>query len=106
MNWDRQSKRKLHEMVEIKLHAIADRTKFHKHDDTDKARTLVTQRETHFKQFFEEFDIRYVPSYPAKRKNRVVITNPWFGLKAVGGPHQAISIPNEVAEKFLTLGIP
>lgn len=105
MKWDKANKKRLHEVIEVKLHDIADRTIIHRNLPSKLAQYRLDEREIHFAEFFVEFGIKYAP-YPTKRKNCVVIVNPWFGLKAVGGPKAGLSIPEDVAEKFLLLGIP
>ena len=49
---------------------------------------------------------------PAKDKNRIIILDPWYGKSGTypklrsRGYVDGLSIPKEVAEKFLVLGVP
>jgi hypothetical protein len=138
LKWDAKNRKRLHELLEIKLLDIACRNKDYwrsvgvvwpkrevsescwsafsasvriVEDVPEYRRTcvvqqfLLDQRENDFGRFFDEFGIRYVP-YPSRRKNHVVIINPWFGTKAMSGPEGGLSVPEEVALKFMVIGIP
>jgi Zn-finger nucleic acid-binding protein len=98
MKWDKQNKEKLHELIGEKMYIVAKLVPKGSPDE-------YTQLERHFQRFFDEFDIQYA-TYPSRRKNRVSIVNPWHGIKSVGGPNSGLSIPEDVALKFLVFGIP
>lgn len=106
MKWDREDKKRLQKVIYAKLCLIADQS--------IKAKCKVC-----FKHFFGTFGIRRVRLVEsnkssrvwvyyhtldrAKSNSRVIILNPWHGRTGHGN---GLSIPKDVAEKFLILGVP
>lgn len=105
MKWDKADKKRLQDLIGIRLEEIANR-KIISYGLPKKLRhLLLNERDVRFACFFVEFGIKYCP-YPTKRKNCVVVANPWFGPPAPNVLKAGLSIPKDVALKFLVLGIP
>lgn len=103
MRWNKENKYRLYELVDLKFHSVADQTISLDPDASEEQ--FIADRRIRIQQFFSEFGIEFV-TYPSRKKNRVVIVNPLFGCRPVGGPESGVSIPEDVAEKFLILGVP
>jgi hypothetical protein len=100
MNWDKASKNKLQQVVWEKFRAIYSST-----DNEWAARHLRSR-------FFMEFGISRIDRPLTRRnkfKDRIIILDPWSGrhLKhLVYDINTGLSIPKDIAEKFLMLGVP
>lgn len=110
MKWDRANKARLQSIIRSKFCAIADQE-----------RQTYGRLDSHFKEFLNSFGMKrvrlaqsssdqkrriwvyYHTLMPAKSKARVIVLDPWYGRT---GHKVGLSIPKDVAEKFLVLGIP
>lgn len=98
MKWDKQNKERLCRVVWEKFRKI-----YSSADNEWEARHLRSR-------FFMEFDILRIHR-PLMRPNkgRVIVPDPWSGrhLKnLVYDINTGLSIPKDIAEKFLILGVP
>lgn len=113
MKWDRKNKARLQSILYSKFCAISDQT-LQKNGSFD-------ERDLLFKEFLKSFGIKrvrlvqssagqkrrawlyYHTLMPAKSNARVIVLDPWQGRT---GHNAGLSIPEDIAEKFLVLGIP
>lgn len=118
MKWDRANKARLQSIIRNKFCAIADQELQTYGSAEDVSRLEI---DSHFKEFLNSFGMKrvrlaqsssdqkrriwvyYHTLMPAKSKARVIVLDPWYGRT---GHKVGLSIPKDVAEKFLVLGIP
>lgn len=107
MKWDRKNKARFQKLIYSKFCSMADQIL--------KNQECKSNIERRRKEFLRQFEIRrvrldssgtwvyYYTLRNAKSADRVIILDPWYGRTGHG---VGLSVPKDIAEKFLVLGIP
>jgi hypothetical protein len=121
MKWDSKNKERLYGLIYLRLQKIKSQPRATRPSLYDSFRNeFGIERVKKTKRLKNRVDMTRAASLwmkphtnsPARDKDRVIILDPWWGQSETDpklrffGCTDGLSIPKEVAEKFLVLGVP